>query len=300
MLATADRFPDALAGSALAGVSGPILFTSGLGPLDPRTEEEITRVTGGNGQVLVLGGDQAISAEAGAQAGAAGGSVQCSAPLPEGCRFAGPSREETAVLVAESVLGENPAAPALAFVARRDDFADAITGGAFAARLGVPIVLTSSDSAHPATVAFLAGSGVTETMVLGGTAAVNDATAAELPGFIGRVAGGERTATSATVATELWETAGFSQGGANGVVLVNVRDENAWQTALSASVASAVFGAPQLGVESPPTGLGPEVSSYLFDVVTGPVMAFGDDTLVSPAQLDQAVALRNQTTTPDG
>lgn len=47
-------------------------------------------MTGGDGQVLVLGGDQAISPEAGAQAGAAGGSVACSAPLPDGCRFAGP------------------------------------------------------------------------------------------------------------------------------------------------------------------------------------------------------------------
>lgn len=300
VLATADRFPDALAGAALAGVNGPILFTSGLGPLDLRTEAEIARVTAGSGQVLVLGGEQAVSAEAGAQAAAAAGNVPCSAPLPETCRFAGPSREETAVLIAESVLGENPAAPPLALVARRDVFADAITGGAFAARLGVPIVLTSSDSAHPVTVGFLAGSGITETLVLGGTAAVNDATASQLPGFSGRVAGGERTATSAMIATGLWEAQGLSTGGENGVILVNVRDEGGWQTALSASVASAIFGAPQLGVESPPTGLGPEVSAYLYGSVVGPVMAFGDPSLVSPEQLDQGVALRNQTATPDG
>lgn len=78
-------------------------------------------------------------------------------------------------------------------------------------------------------------------VILGGTAAVDDATAAELPGCSGRVAGGER----------------------NG----DVCDHRAR-----------------------PVG-GPEVSSFLFDSVTSPVMAFGDTDLVSDEQVADADGL---------
>jgi hypothetical protein len=58
-------------------------------------------------------------------------------------------------------------------------------------------------------------------------------------------------------------------------------------------VASARHDAPQLGVENPPALLGPETAGHLFDVVVGPVQAFGDLTLVSDAQLQEAVAERD-------
>lgn len=291
VLATADRFPDALAGSALAGDRGPILLTSGLGPLDPRVEAEIARVTGGEGVVLVLGGRQAVSDEAAAAARAAGGDLGCAAPLPDSCRYAGAGREATAALIARTVWDENPAAPPIALVARGDQFADAISGGAFAAAAGVPVLLTPSNTANAHTVEFLAQHDVDETIVLGGRAAVDDATAAQLPGGqVSRVAGPERTATAVQIAARLWQRFGAGRGG---VVLVNVRDPDGWQTALSAAVASARHDAPQLGVENPPALLGPETAGHLFDVVVGPVQAFGDLTLVSDAQLQEAVAERD-------
>jgi hypothetical protein len=73
------------------------------------------------------------------------------------------------------------------------------------------------------------------------------------------------------------------------VVLVNVRHAEGWQTALSAAVASAVFDAPQLGVENPPAAVGAETQAVL-GANAGPVMAFGSPDLVSDAQLGAAVA----------
>ena len=109
VLATSDRFPDALAGSALAGEHGPILFTPFGQQLDPRVQAEIARVTGGNGLVLVLGGTSAVSDTAAAQARAAAGNVPCAAPFPTSCRYAGSGREDTAALIAATVLPRTPA-----------------------------------------------------------------------------------------------------------------------------------------------------------------------------------------------
>jgi len=245
-------------------------------------------VTGGDGVVLTLGGTAAVSEAAAAQARAAAGDRPCAAPLPAGCRYPGTGREHTAALIAATVWDEHPGG-STALVARGDQFADAITGGAFAAASGVPILLTPPNSANPSTVAFLADHDVQQVIVLGGTVAVDQPTYDALPGAQkARVAGVERTATAAAIGTDLWRANGL---GAGGVVLVNVRDDDGWQTALSAAVASAMFDAPQLGVENPPAGVGAESSAFLGDV-DGPVMAFGGTALVSDAQLQQAVGAR--------
>jgi hypothetical protein len=127
-------------------------------------------------------------------------------------------------------------------------------------------------------------------IVLGGPAAVSDATAGQLPAAeVVRIAGDDRTATSAAIATELW---GAVLGGAPPVVgVVNVRAADGWQTALSGAVASARLAMPQLGVEGPPTGPGAAVSAYLATVPAGtPVIGLGDPTLVSDGQLAAVAA----------
>lgn len=282
VLATADRFPDALAGAALAGSRGPILLTPSGGDLDPRVEAEITRVTGGQGVVLTLGGDAAVTELAATTARAAAGGRSCEAPLPSTCRFAGSGREDTAARVAEVVLAEHPGARVL--LARGDAFADAITGGAYAARAGVPILLTPSATLSPATAAFLsAHQGVREVVVLGGEAAVAESVAAQLPvATVIRVSGADRTATSAAIATQLWHAEGLDGGG---VVVANVRHDQGWQTALTAAVVSAAAGAPQLGVETPSTAPSGAVVDAARTVGTSQVLAFGGPDLVSDEQL---------------
>ena len=290
VLATADRFPDALSGAPLAGAEGPVLLTPSGATLDPRAAAEIARVTGGDGVVVTLGGPAAVSEDAAVAARAAGGDRPCAAPLPSGCRLRGAVREETAAAVAAVVRAEHPDAPDLALVARSDDFADAVTGGAFAAGAGVPLLLTPTDRAHPATVAWLEGDVPAGVVVLGGTAAVSDATLGALPGAERtRVAGSDRVATSVAIATELWrDVLGAGRGGA---ALVNVRHPDAWQTALTAAVASARLDLPQLGVESPPAAVAPSVRDHLASV-QGSVMVFGDRALVSDEQVADVAAAR--------
>lgn len=282
VLATADRFPDALAGSALAGENGPILVTPFGDQLEPRVQTEITRVTGGDGLVLILGGAAAVSEGAAAQARAAAGSNACPAPFPADCRYAGTGREHTAALIGATVLALNGGSGGRALLARGDVFADAITGGAYAAEAGVPILLTPPTSLNADTAAFLTDNTIAEVIVLGGTAAVDQPTMDALPAPARRIAGGERTATAAAIAIDLWQAEGLAGGG---IVLVNVRDDNGWQTALAAAVVSALANAPQLGVENPPAA----TSQPTLDAAAalgGPVETHGSAALVSDQQAD--------------
>lgn len=285
VLATADRFPDALAGSALAGELGPILMTPFGDGLDPRVAAEIARVTGGSGLVLILGGTAAVSEPTAALARAAAGSPTCPQPFPTDCRYAGSGREETAALIGETVLALHEGSGGRALLARGDVFADAITGGAYAAEAGVPILLTPPDQLNASTRAFVADNGITEVIVLGGTVAVAQSTADALPVATRRIAGGDRTATAAAIATQLWDAEGIGGGG---VVLVNVRHDDGWQTALAAAVVSALANAPQLGVENPPNGPSPATVQAAAQI-GGPVAAFGSPGLVSD---EQVIALR--------
>lgn len=283
VLATADRFPDALAGSALAGERGPVLVTPFGQGLDPRVEAEIDRVLPDDGIVLILGGTTAVSETAASQARAAAGSSTCPAPFPTDCRYAGTGREHTAALIGATVLALNDGSGGRVLLARGDAFADAITGGAYAAEAGVPILLTPSTSLNEFTRAFVTDNDVVEVIVLGGPAAIDDATAAAVPTATRRVAGSDRTATAAAIATDLWHAEGLAGGG---IVLVNVRDDAGWQTALAASVVSAVANAPQLGVETPPASPSSATTAAAV-VLGGPVQVFGSTSLVSDSQLDE-------------
>ncbi|MEO2108207.1 MAG: cell wall-binding repeat-containing protein [Actinomycetota bacterium] len=284
VLATADRFPDALAGAALAGEQGPILVTPFGETLDPRVATEIQRVLpdDGTGTVAILGGTNAVSATAGQQALDAAGITSCPAPFPTDCRYAGTGREHTATLVAATVLALNDGSGNRALLARGDAFADAITGGAYAAEAGVPILLTPSTTLAPVTQQFITDNGIAEVIVLGGTSAISDPVAAAVPTTTRRIAGNERTATAAAIATDLWHTEGLDGGG---ILAINVRHDNGWQTALAAAVVSALANAPQLGVEGPPTPPGQPVLDAAA-LLGGPVATLATPTLVSNDQLD--------------
>jgi putative cell wall-binding protein len=280
VLATADRFPDALAGSALAGEQGPVLVTPFADALDPRVQAEIARVTGGDGIVLILGGTSAVSDGAAAQARTAAGTATCPAPFPTDCRYAGTGREHTAALVGQTVLELNDGSGGRALLARGDAFADAITGGAYAAEAGVPILLTPSAALDDTTRRFIADNGIGEVIVLGGTAAVSDTAAGAVPAQVRRIAGDDRTATAAAIATQLWQAEGLAGGG---IIVVNVRHDDGWQTALAAAVLSALANAPQLGVENPPAGPSPATLAAA-SALGGPVETHGSAALVTDQQ----------------
>ena len=255
VLARDDAFADSLAGAALAGTGGPILYTAGGpdAPLRAETADELRRVLAPGATVRVLGGPGAVSERALNDVRAMGFAVQ---------RLQGPSRVETALAIADAVTP----APQRVLLARADQWADAVTGGAFAAVAGVPLLLTQSDSLHPAVAAWIAAKRPAEVVLLGGesalSAAVSSSVAASAPVRVTRVSGATRAGTAVAVAKTLWNRRIGAPG--DRFVAVDGFAGDSWSPALAASVLSAKQAAPQILVNGgAPSTVSPETEAYL-------------------------------------
>lgn len=239
VLARDDDFADALAGSALPGVSC-ILFTPG-GPeatLDPSVRAEIDRVLVPTGGIYVLGGPRAVSTAVTDELGAAGYDV---------ARLYGPTRYETAEVVALQTAAEVALYRPEVIVASGENWPDAVTAGAYASAEAVPVLLTQRDSLHPAARRVLDELAPERTWVVGGTAVVGHAAADATPGPY-RVAGPNRMATAVAVAEQMWGDPPHREH--ESFVVANLERADAWSLALGAARLSARLGAPQLGVWS--------------------------------------------------
>lgn len=288
-----DVFADTLAGAALAGTRGPILYTTG-GPsaaLRPETLAEIQRVLGppagcSDGvEVTVLGGPNAVSPEAEEAVRALGYCVE---------RVAGPSRVETSVRIAEVVLARAGAgAGATVVIARADDWADAATGGAFVAATGTVLVVTDRQALHPAVAALLDRVRPTFIELLGGGGALSpevEASAGTYAQRVRRVRGAARDLTAVAIARALWGVRqGAEEARPHAVMLVNGYDPQAWAYAIAAAVPAALDRTPQLYVqpETMSEGTREFLASFLFDAV----VVVGPPVLVGDAVADEAAAL---------
>ena len=272
VLSRDDLFADSLAGAVLTA-DAPLLFTA-TAALDPRTAGEIERLLGGSGTVTLLGGEPALSAAVADALEAGGYTVR---------RLFGPSRVETAVAIAAAVAPGGTAAVALA---RADAppgnptaaWADAVTGGAWSAATGTPVLLTPSAELHPAVAGYLASTNPADRVLLGGEAALS-AAVADGVGAHRRVSGANRYATAAAIATAL-----FGQPHAG--YLVTAGDHaDGWAYALAAAGLAADTNQPLALVE---TGRLPTETREL--TCAGGALAattvIGDDTVVAPATRD--------------
>lgn len=189
VLSRDDAFPDSLAGSALLDV-GPLLFTTN-GDLTPETEAEIDRVLPNGGTVIILGGPSAVSVE------------------PEGydiLRLAGGSRVETAAAVAYHLHDQADEQTDTVFIARADNWADAVAIGAVASRTQSPVLLTDTNNLHPATATALVDLDPSNVVILGGTSAISADVENELRDIapaaaVDRIAGASRVNTAHEIAT---------------------------------------------------------------------------------------------------
>jgi poly(3-hydroxybutyrate) depolymerase len=274
-LGRADLFPDSLAGAALAGMRGPMLFTTGgdSASLAPTVRDEIVRVLpppegcSGEGEIAVLGGTGAISGAVESELASLGYCVT---------RLGGASRVETALLVAREVLDRGGDGSRV-LLASAANWPDAATGSAYAAATGHPIVVTFAGALDPAVAAFLQATAPEEIVLLGGTgalsAAVEDAASAIAP--TRRVAGTSRDATAVAIAEELWGPLA-----PRGVMLVNGFAADGWVHAIAGAVNAALDGAAELFVDA--ASLPPTVTEYLagvddeFSIVAGPPERVGD------------------------
>lgn len=166
-LASGEDFPDALAGSALAGhLQVPLLLTR-ANRLDDSTAARLRKLSAR--EVVVLGSGSAVSTSVARQAAAYTTSGRHS-------RLAGTDRYGTA----EAVAKQFPQGASPGYVASGQTFADALVGGALAARRGVPLVLTPRDRLATGTRRALEHQRPRTISVLGGTAAVSRSTMAAL------------------------------------------------------------------------------------------------------------------------
>jgi hypothetical protein len=172
VVATGYNFPDALSAgpyAALPSVNAAIVLSQNTA-FDPATGTYVAAKLGAGGNVTAVGG-QAVSA-VGTLPGSAGKFVP----------FAGGDRYQTAAKVAGYGGTSAFAATAPAGLATGTAFPDALTGGAFMAQLGGPMLLTDPLNLSPVTSAELTALKPTVQVVdiFGGTAAVAPGTALQV------------------------------------------------------------------------------------------------------------------------
>ncbi|MEE8603622.1 S8 family serine peptidase [Euzebya tangerina] len=234
VLARADVAVDALAGAPLTA-NAPLLVARGDN-VAPSTMEVLAEKVEPGGTVYVLGGEAALGPQIDTQLSDAGYDV---------VRLAGDSRYQTALAIAEEVRRLTPETDTVA-IARADggdnptaQWADALSGGAWAAATDTPIVITGTDALHPEVAAALEAWGTTNTVVFGGEAAVSDAVAAQLPSAT-RIAGPDRASTAVAVASELWG------GEQDGYLVANGYFARGWVHGLAAAGVAADTNSPLL------------------------------------------------------
>ncbi|MHB1017365.1 MAG: cell wall-binding repeat-containing protein, partial [Coriobacteriia bacterium] len=211
VIASGEDWPDALGGSALAGVvDGPLLLTRSQG-LPEEVRDEIVRL--GATKVYILGGTGAVSTIAEAELRGLMGAANVR-------RIGGDDRYETAHRIAAEVIWlQGSAYDGTALVASGSTFADALAASPLASANGWPILL-----ARPQGTSVVLSSPVTDVVVLGGASAVPERTRIDLESALGaehvtRVGGVDRYDTAALIAAygagrgASWECVGIATGG---------------------------------------------------------------------------------------
>ncbi|PKQ36891.1 MAG: hypothetical protein CVT59_10405 [Actinobacteria bacterium HGW-Actinobacteria-1] len=170
VVATGERFPDALSASALSGaVAGPLLLTPST-----RLEQRLLDSLAGMGvtDVYIVGGTPAVSSAVEGGLTTAGYSVT---------RIQGADRYATAANVARKVKDiQGPAFSGNVFLARGDQFPDALAAAPLAYAGHGPVLLTQPTTLPATTKSAAAAIGATEVTVLGSTTAVSSAVVSSL------------------------------------------------------------------------------------------------------------------------
>ena len=289
VLARADDYADALAGTGLAMGEGPVLYAGRADALPAATRNELQRVLPRNRPVYLLGGEAALPASLEAELRSMGYQ-----PL----RVSGGAREDTAAAAADEVVRRRrelgvPESKA-AILVTRGNWADAVAAGPLAAMSAVPILLTAPDSLHPSTEAALRRLDPDVLYVVGGPGVVSDAVAARAAAVSGaqarRLSGPARDATAVAVSQEVLRVlraAGVA--GPRFVVAVNLRRADAYAHAIAASVLPGTTSGVFVPVEEPGgTTITPVAERFVldslrFDGMLG-VMAGGVDLLAASTE----------------
>lgn len=159
-VATADTFPDALAGGAVAGrLGGPILLVE-RNAVPGATRTELARLA--PKKIVVLGGTSVVSS---AVMGVLDG-YTAGTPV----RLSGADRYATSVKISQSAFGSSDSA----FIATGTKFPDGLAGGPVAALLPGPLLLVSPTQLPSVVRSELQRLGPDRVFILGGTGVVSN------------------------------------------------------------------------------------------------------------------------------
>ena len=191
IIATGADFADALCASGLAGcVEGPVLLTDPKSLSSPAAAD-IKRLKAT--RAIIVGGPVAVSPNVANQLKELGVKVE---------RLGGSNRYETATIIGSRVLSYGHSGGRV-FVARGDDFADALTLGPLAYSARAPLVLVTPKTVPSATRSYLNANHFSSGCIAGGTVAVSPAVFSAIDGLVGTVArlgGSSRYSTAVSVA----------------------------------------------------------------------------------------------------
>jgi len=276
-----DVFADNLAAGLLQS-RGPLLLTDPQ-RLNATVRDEIRRL--GAQSVYIVGGTKAIAPAVEAELRDLGLATT---------RLSGPTRIETAVAIARQL----PPVSAQALIVRARDaagkdssqaWADSLAAGSYAAAAGVPVLLTTTETLHPAVESWLVSTKIQRVYAVGGRAAVGpgvlDAVDA-LGAKALRISGAERTETAIAVAQQLWGFSGSKTAGS--IILVDGFANDSWAAGVVAASYSARFQAPLVlanGTKIPPA--------------TERWITQGGGTLVCSASVEESACERAAASAPD-
>ena len=193
-----------------------------------------------------------------------------------------------------------PAEATTVFIARADDYADALAASPLAAAAGGSILFVEGDEVDAATLAELERISPDEVVILGGTAAVSQAVEDQLTeaGYTTRrIAGDNRFDTALDVAAEL--TGGECPGTFYFVEGENADDTRGWPDAVNAATIAGVGGDPILPVnaERYPTEIGEYVGTCpdTAKIIVGGPAAVTEGTAEAIFGEDEPVRLAGET-----
>jgi putative cell wall-binding protein len=204
IVAYSGNFPDALAASTLAGVTGAPILLSDRDSLNAETATEIVRLNPGT--VYITGGVGAISQKV-------EDAIKALAGSPKVTRLGGATRFETAGLVAAEAVRLGAVTDEI-FLVNGGNFPDALSVGSFAASQHIPVLLTTNKGLDPIASKFITTNNVDDVVIAGGASAVWDGTEAALTklgvGSVIRYGGATRYETADLAITALAVKYGIS------------------------------------------------------------------------------------------
>jgi putative cell wall-binding protein len=278
-VAAGTKFPDALAGSALAARwGGPVLLLPERG-IPVTVANEIQRLK--PRKIVVLGSEGTISAQTFDELATLLPLVYSDSMI----RIAGDDRFETAA----KVSAQFPYGVDVAYVTTGLDFPDALSGAALAGVTGGPILLTRRDALSPATAQELWRLAPKRIVILGGEDKVSEQLAQELRTYaradtddeVTRLAGSNRYETSALIAAR------FPGSAPEAYVATGAR----FPDALSGAARAAWAGGPMVLVPGPsvPASIGTQLRRLSPEAIR---VLGGPDAVSDTVQVDLAQYLR--------